>query len=47
MANKAFFDKCMCWFFYFQVLESIGVARARVLLPQEQDARTVPGTFSH
>ena len=31
--------------FLIQVLESFGAARARVLLPQEQVARTVPSAY--
>ena len=32
--------------FLIQVLESFGAARARVLLPQEQVARTVPRAYN-
>jgi hypothetical protein len=32
--------------FLIQVLESFGAARARVLLPQEQVARTVPSAYN-
>ena len=32
--------------FLIQVLESFGAARTRVLLPQEQDARTVPSAYN-